>query len=345
MLRHLHSNPNENALWLDTTGSFSAEWASKLTESLEKQTKKPPTPATGSSSPLNGDADSAMTGNNEVGSDTQTPSALDRLIVAKVFDLQSAIQAIQQVRSQQQHNDEEEHRKREESKVPASGTEGRMAVSEATIYSDVVPETGVPAQDMLLASSPGQLEHSEEENKDGQTKAHAPHLSFIVIDSISALLKGVLSATSAEGHARMMSFMRLLRSLTTSSSTTSRQFTTVFVVNNLVSLASTANSTAALHSVFPTLNSKRVKAALGPTFTYLTDWTVYLSPAGEVFRTSNSAEHGANSEGENVIFEVIRSRRMVSSGTRSMLLTRPIVRSKLITFVSGFLDSLKADGQ
>lgn len=316
VLKRLHEHPTEQALWLDTTASFSAEQGSQILQSITAPSK---TLASAS------DPSRQTTEATE-----QPPNALDRLIVAKVFDLQAAIQAIQQVRSQALPK-EEDKTKREESKVPTDppAPDTNMAVdSDATVYSNEVPETGRPAIDLLQSSAdPSAQMNITGDSKEGVEKAASlqngskaistqPHLRFIVIDSISALLKGVLNATSAEGHARMLSFMRLLRSLTItshSSSTTSNRKTTIFLINNLVSLASTANSTDALHSIFPALNAKRYKAALGPTFTYLTDWTIYLSNVRDVFpQYGLGGEMEGDEARKRFIFEVVRSRRMVS---------------------------------
>lgn len=314
VLRHLHEHPHEQALWLDTTASFSAERGNQILQSIVTSAKATNPPPDDHSEPAQA-AD-------------QAPNALDRLIVAKVFDLQSAIQAIQQLRKHGPviYDD----RKRENSKTPVKlpFSDVDMATdSDATIYSYEVPETGNPAMALLSSSA----EPSDQVNKDEDaennpkeftsadkgtdTNSMIPHLRIIVIDSISALLMGVLNATSAEGHARMLSFMRLLLwSLTTQTIVPARK-TTIFVINNFVSLASTANSTAALHSVFPALNAKKYKAALGPTFTYLTDWTVYLSHVSDVFPQYGMGEGPeAEETKKRLIFEIVRSRRMVSRG-------------------------------
>lgn len=135
----------------------------------------------------------------------------------------------------------------------------------------------------------------------------------------------------------MMSFMRLLHALAKHPGThvgdtqqeqqqqsiqAERKIATCFVINSLVPLSATANSTAAFHSVFPALDAKRVKAALGPTFTYLTDWTIYLSDAVEALphpsgiapsTTGRNEKQNQNDiAGKRTVFEIVRSRRMVS---------------------------------
>lgn len=302
-MKHLHEHPGEQTLWLDTTASFSAELGNEILQSITQS---------------QGSTRAQGPENQEGHSVSHTPNALDRLIVAKVFDLQSAIQAIQQVKRQDQ-SDLWDNSEREESKFPheMDGVED----AGTTLYSNEVPETG--RQTVTLLQSSAELSNQVLEEKDSKaphstepsilhTRSCQLHLRFIVIDTVTSLLKGVLNATSAEGHARMLSFMRLLRSLTTSSTAAGRK-TTIFVINDFVSLASTANSTAALHSVFPALNAKRYKAALGPTFTYLTDWTIYLSHVKDVFPQyglDDNEEEGINRQGKR-IFEVVRSRRTV----------------------------------
>merc|ERR1712093_855595 len=81
VLRYLHHHPHSYALWLDTTGSFSAEWGSAIIEGV-----------------CEAGSTSAPPSEEQPGITRPTPSnALDRLIVAKAFDLQAAIQAIQSI--------------------------------------------------------------------------------------------------------------------------------------------------------------------------------------------------------------------------------------------------------
>ncbi|KAI0955918.1 hypothetical protein AcV7_006457 [Taiwanofungus camphoratus] len=90
-----------------------------------------------------------------------------------------------------------------------------------------------------------------------------PFVRCIVIDSITPLLSPLLSALSSQGHAIMTTFMRQLRALAEAFSLT------ILVINT-----STACSPRNLDSAF--LSTVR-KPALGPSFTYLTDTTLWLS--------------------------------------------------------------------
>lgn len=326
VLKRLHEHPNERALWLDTTASFSAERGSQILEAITSAAVRPSeAPATlpaqtGSPTSPSGIPDLTRPNEDPV---SEGPNALDRLIVAKVFDLASAIQAIQQVRTPASVGEELDGTKREESNVPAetaNNKPGALNDSAATVYSNEVPETGIPAIELLHSSE--NPDDKGEDEKMSEIQEHIspsvatsslPQLRFIVIDSIAALLKGVLSATSAKGHARMMSFMRLLRSIAAPTSADPQAKITIFLINNLVSLASSANSTVALQSVFPAVNAKKYKAALGPSFTYLTDWTIYLTQARDVFpQYKSSGDIQGEEARQQVIFEVVRSRRMVS---------------------------------
>lgn len=280
-------------------------------------------------------------------------NALDRLIVAKTFDLASAIQAIQQVRKDTYEIDtspKEETKASEYNNADMAEDvkdndmlETRNHLPSEAQFTSVVPETAGPAEVELVSSPPESRNECpavpKQDSEPPKTKTYSAdvkprsrHLRFIIVDNIAALLKGVLSATSAEGHARMMSFMRLLHALAKhpgthvadthqhQSNQAERKIATCFVINNLVPLSATANSTAAFHSVFPALDAKRVKASLGPTFTYLTDWTIYLSDvaaalpqhSGIVPSTTGRNEDRADMAGKRTVFEIVRSRRMVS---------------------------------
>ncbi|KAI9439857.1 P-loop containing nucleoside triphosphate hydrolase protein [Lactarius indigo] len=84
----------------------------------------------------------------------------------------------------------------------------------------------------------------------GSDLQHAPRSRFIVIDTVTALLGPRLSNISFQGHAEMTSFMRLLRA------TAQKHGLCVLVLND---------ATAAGHP------------ALGASFTFLTDATVWLA--------------------------------------------------------------------
>ncbi|KAJ7667699.1 P-loop containing nucleoside triphosphate hydrolase protein [Mycena polygramma] len=89
----------------------------------------------------------------------------------------------------------------------------------------------------------------------------------IVLDTITPLFSPILSPVSSQGHAIMTGFMRQLRAFAQIFSMT------VFVVNN-----STAFTPFVAGSVSNNPNIR--KPALGPSFTFLTDATLWLALCG-----------------------------------------------------------------
>ncbi|KAI1797084.1 P-loop containing nucleoside triphosphate hydrolase protein [Ganoderma leucocontextum] len=89
----------------------------------------------------------------------------------------------------------------------------------------------------------------------------------IVIDSITTLLGPMLSAASSQGHATMTTFMRQVRALAELFSLT------VIVINSSTSLGQKNLKPRNPDAVFELMR----KPALGPSFTFLTDATLWLS--------------------------------------------------------------------
>ncbi|KZV72986.1 DUF1748-domain-containing protein [Peniophora sp. CONT] len=120
---------------------------------------------------------------------------------------------------------------------------------------------------------------------------------ILVIDTISALLGPHLSATSSEGHAMMAELMRTLRTLA------NMHGLCILVLNN---------STKCL-PYNPESNFKTTlrKPQLGPSFTFMTDATLWLDKFHPSAETA-ALEDGR--EGELRVAEVFRS-RVSPSGT------------------------------
>ncbi|KAI0733495.1 P-loop containing nucleoside triphosphate hydrolase protein [Fomitopsis betulina] len=114
-----------------------------------------------------------------------------------------------------------------------------------------------------------------------------PVVRCIVIDNVTAILGPLLSAVSSQGHAIMATFMRQLQDLAQAFSLT------ILVVNT-----STKCTPRNPDSVFASTDRK---PALGPSFTFLTDTTLWL--AKREITEDGSATHVA---------EILRS-RLVSS--------------------------------
>lgn len=90
-----------------------------------------------------------------------------------------------------------------------------------------------------------------------------PAVQWIVIDSITPLLLPSLSAVSSQGHAMMTTFMRRLREF-------AQTFGITIMVINGTSAAAPFNQSSAFASTIR-------KPSLGPSFTFMTDCTLWLS--------------------------------------------------------------------
>ncbi|THH14118.1 hypothetical protein EW146_g6183 [Bondarzewia mesenterica] len=127
---------------------------------------------------------------------------------------------------------------------------------------------------------------------------------ILVIDTITPLLGPNLSATSSQGHAAMTTFMRSLRTL-------ARTHALFILVLNSSTVSNTNSASAFAWTTH--------KPALGPSFTFLTDATLWLArpPPSALNPTSSAADdHDGDSDRDQQelrIAEVLRSRISVCS--------------------------------
>lgn len=130
---------------------------------------------------------------------------------------------------------------------------------------------------------------------------------LIVIDSITSLFSSLLSSVTAQGHALMTNFMRSLQDVA------SNYGLIVLVLNKPASVQPPHSSP----SVF---TATKLKPALGPTFSFLTDTTLWLSRASDVLNVQANKDRGDGSSTttsvdsieELLIAEVVRSRSLTS---------------------------------
>ncbi|TFK40177.1 P-loop containing nucleoside triphosphate hydrolase protein [Crucibulum laeve] len=118
---------------------------------------------------------------------------------------------------------------------------------------------------------------------------------FIVIDSITPIISPLLDQTTAHGHAVMIDLMRSLREFCQT------QSAVMLVINN----------TAAISQ----LNPEHRKPALGPSFAFISDATLWLE-----LREPESAASGATDENGDCTrhsIEVLRSKVSLSGKSRS----------------------------
>jgi len=125
-----------------------------------------------------------------------------------------------------------------------------------------------------------------------------PHI--VVVDTVTALISPLLTAVSSEGHATMVDFMRMLHTLA------QVHGLAILVLND-----GTNCLPANPMSVFPTTTRK---PALGPSFAFLTDATLWLAHPPEDLDLS-FIETGILSEQntELRVAEAFRSRFSTSS--------------------------------
>ncbi|KAJ3795877.1 P-loop containing nucleoside triphosphate hydrolase protein [Lentinula aff. detonsa] len=112
-------------------------------------------------------------------------------------------------------------------------------------------------------------------------QASSIQMKYIVIDSVTSLFGPYLSAVSSQGHAIMAAFMRYLRDFA------KRYSVIILLINNATLMQ--ARSTARAQTTTEVTNPRSVfastirKPALGPSFTFMTDATLWVSlwPAQE----------------------------------------------------------------
>ena len=155
VLRFLLEHPTTYALWLDTAATFSAEWGAQILEGLQSasQPAKSYPPASGDMEQSTEASETAL----DSGDADHPLSPLDRLIVSKVFDLSSAIQAVQRMRK------------------------------------DGFPSPTSPLEQKKKSKK--EQDEDEPEPDEGSKMRWA----FIVVDSVTPLVKGLLSGVTAEG--------------------------------------------------------------------------------------------------------------------------------------------------
>ncbi|KAJ6627525.1 P-loop containing nucleoside triphosphate hydrolase protein, partial [Mycena sp. CBHHK59/15] len=149
-------------------------------------------------------------------------------------------------------------------------TTGDFSAATATDILEKHEELGAPtALDRLQVSLAFEVDAVYDvlqELKSSLTSGVAPEIRVrgIVVDTITALLGPNLSPISSHGHAIMTGFMQQLRAFAQTFSLT------IFVINNSAAYTPFVSGTAS--------NNPNIrKPALGPSFTFLTDATLWLA--------------------------------------------------------------------
>ncbi|WVQ97112.1 hypothetical protein IAU59_004222 [Kwoniella sp. CBS 9459] len=124
---------------------------------------------------------------------------------------------------------------------------------------------------------------------------HRP-TKILVLDSIFTHFKDMLSATSAQGHAELVSLMDDISELAFDHGLTA------IIINSAVSSQPTNPQSS--------FNKMDIKPALGGAFTFCTDITLLLQETGRIFglMDANERERIRSAPGLRALVEVVRSR-------------------------------------
>jgi len=178
-------------------------------------------------------------------------SMLDRVKVMRVFDLAGVIEAVSEVGQMTE-------RASQNSQINVKSKKQEVGDSEDEFDED--DEEAPPK----FASA------DTETNVDHETN----QIGMIIIDTISNVVSSLMSKSQTTGQALLVSFMRNLSHLAT------RHHTCIILTNAAVGLASSSDSSSFKRrpednvSIF---SSTVGKPALGKTFTYLIDTSIFLS--------------------------------------------------------------------
>ncbi|KAL2055919.1 hypothetical protein ABVK25_003561 [Lepraria finkii] len=247
---HLLAFPRGEAAFIDTTGSFSPfRLRDVLVFRLEAKFQRESYQQSGyvyEKAPLN--AKEAKKRYVD-----EATAMLDRVKVMRVFDLAGVIEAVGEVGEM----------RRSESQV----AEKAEAVATRRSRDEIGDSEEEPDEEDDVAAKPAAAEGGQEVDSQGG------QVGIIVIDTMTNVASSLMSTSQTQGQALLESFMRLLHHLT------SRRHICTILTNAAVGLTSSNNPEYRRRpedsvSVFSSIMGK---PALGKTFTYLIDTSVFLS--------------------------------------------------------------------
>ncbi|KAI0805946.1 P-loop containing nucleoside triphosphate hydrolase protein [Irpex lacteus] len=170
-----------------------------------------------------------------------------------------------------------------------------------TLYDDLVAESRLLRLQLSLAFDVYAIQEILDALKSGFSPQGQMHkVRYMVMDSITPIFRPLLSIVSSQGHAMMTSFMQQLRWLADTHSMT-------ILVLNATSSAVPQNSRSA-----STTNLR--KPALGPSFAYMTDATLWLSTSLQRSSATEDADNMDEDQHEVRVHvaEVLRSKYTAS---------------------------------
>ena len=224
----------------------------------------------------------------------EATSMLDRVKVMRVFDFAGVVEAISEV------NELMEAMTRKANRLPIAASEQRRA--------EIGDSEEEPDEDEELQREP--------QHETGHSQGNEPHSSrigMIIIDTITNVVSAMMVKSQVQGQALLASFMRSLQHLT------SRYYVCTILTNAAVGRNPSRNP-GYQHgpredvSIF---SSTMGKPALGKTFTFLIDTSVFLSTVPKTSDDAFIAFGGgekASSYQKALIFEILKDRCSTREG-------------------------------
>lgn len=215
----------------------------------------------------------------------EATSMLDRVKVMRVFDFAGVVEAVGEVG---QMVEGLQLRARQAGPAVERAKNDEIGDSEEELDDDYDP--------------PVKRLSSSSEGADGEMG----RLGMLIVDSITSVVSPVMSNSQIQGQALLTSFMRSLHHLT------GRRHLCTILINAAVGLNTSNNPEHQLRpeehvSIF---SSTLGKPALGKTFTYLVDTSIFMSA---VPRTTQDATAAFPDSGESfqkaLILEILKDRR------------------------------------
>ena len=289
---HLLSHPRGEIACIDTTGSFSP-WRLRevLVFRLEAQSQRDSYQQSGfvyEKVKSNAHA----TRKELIG---QATSMLDRVKVMRVFDFIGVLEAVEEIGVMREAN---AHRDDVAEETAVSRRREEVGDSEA----ETEDEEDRSCQPTVSGPMSAQTMNAETE-----VEAFKSQIGMIVVDTITNVVSSTVSKSQIQGQALLVSFMQSLHRLT------SRNNICTILTNATVGVTSSNNPN---YQRWPDENvsvfaSTSGKPALGKTFTFVIDTSVFMSTVPRSLQDAENAfgERGEDSSFSKVfILEVIKDR-------------------------------------
>lgn len=208
-------------------------------------------------------------------------SMLDRVKVMRVFDFAGVTEAVGEVNEMIEMTCADAVRA---PKARATRKSGEVGDSEEELDDEEEP----PEEP---------LGHRDDAHRDGK-------VGMIIVDSIANVVGSIMSKSQVQGQALLTSFVRSLHHLT------SRNHICTVLTNSVVGVNPTDNPEyrRAPQEHVSVFASTMGKPALGKTFTYLVDTSIFLSTVPKTSNDATIAMNGGSCYHKALILEVLKDR-------------------------------------